>query len=238
MSTPTTTAAAGAVDALKVYGTGDASVTALNHVSVTFTPGHFTAIMGPSGSGKSTLMHCLAGLDDLTYGDVFIGDTHLADLNDRQLTELRRTKVGFIFQAFNLIPTLTAKENILFPLTLGGRDVDEAWFDEVVTTVGLADRLTHRPSELSGGQQQRVAIARAARVGGPRGGRLRARRRRHGEAPGVVERVREGGAGHAPARRHPQQGQRQCSTHGPTSPVPPRTERRAGREGPSSPSRG
>ncbi len=161
VSTPTTTAAAGAVEALKVYGSGDAAVTALDRVTISFIPGRFTAIMGPSGSGKSTLMHCLAGLDDLTSGDVFIGDTHLADLNDRQLTELRRTKVGFIFQAFNLIPTLTAKENILLPLTLGGREVDEAWFDEVVTTVGLADRLTHRPSELSGGQQQRVAVARA-----------------------------------------------------------------------------
>ncbi|MGA1062522.1 MAG: ABC transporter ATP-binding protein, partial [Ilumatobacteraceae bacterium] len=161
MSSPTTTAAAGVTDALKVYGSGDAAVTALDRVTISFNPGQFTAIMGPSGSGKSTLMHCLAGLDDLTSGDVFIGDTHLADLNDRQLTELRRTKVGFIFQAFNLIPTLTAKENILLPLTLGGRDADDAWFDEVVSTVGLADRLTHRPSELSGGQQQRVAVARA-----------------------------------------------------------------------------
>jgi len=161
VNSPTTIAAAGVTDALKIYGSGDAAVTALDRVTISFNPGQFTAIMGPSGSGKSTLMHCLAGLDDLTSGDVFIGDTHLADLNDRELTELRRTKVGFIFQAFNLIPTLTAKENILLPLTLGGRDVDEAWFDEVVSTVGLADRLTHRPSELSGGQQQRVAAARA-----------------------------------------------------------------------------
>ena len=117
--------------------------------------------MGPSGSGKSTLMHCLAGLDTLTSGAVYIGETYLAKLNDKQLTELRRSKVGFIFQAYNLIPTLTAKENILLPLMLGGDDGDQAWIDEVVGTVGLADRLKHRPSELSGGQQQRVAVARA-----------------------------------------------------------------------------
>ena len=117
--------------------------------------------MGPSGSGKSTLMHCLAGLDSLTSGAVYIGDTYLAKLNDKELTELRRRKVGFIFQAYNLIPTLTAQENILLPLMLGGDDGDQAWIDEVVTTVGLKDRLKHRPSELSGGQQQRVAVARA-----------------------------------------------------------------------------
>jgi putative ABC transport system ATP-binding protein len=154
-------AAAGTVDVVKVYGSGDAAVTALDHVTVDFASGRFTAIMGPSGSGKSTLMHCLAGLDEVTSGTVRIGDTQLADLNDKQLTELRRTQVGFIFQAFNLIPTLTAEENIVLPLTLGGRSPDRAWFDTVVDTVGLRDRLRHRPNELSGGQQQRVAVARA-----------------------------------------------------------------------------
>jgi len=154
-------AAAGTVDVVKVYGSGDAAVTALDHVTVDFAAGRFTAIMGPSGSGKSTLMHCLAGLDEVTSGMVRIGTTELATLNDRQLTELRRTQVGFIFQAFNLIPTLTAEENIVLPLTLGGRTPDREWFDTVVDTVGLRDRLRHRPSELSGGQQQRVAVARA-----------------------------------------------------------------------------
>ncbi|MGA1345137.1 MAG: ABC transporter ATP-binding protein [Ilumatobacteraceae bacterium] len=154
-------AAAGTVDVVKVYGSGDAAVTALDHVTVDFAAGRFTAIMGPSGSGKSTLMHCLAGLDEVTSGSVRIGDTQLSDLNDKQLTELRRTQVGFIFQAFNLIPTLTAEENIVLPLTLGGRTPDRGWFDTVVDTVGLRDRLRHRPSELSGGQQQRVAVARA-----------------------------------------------------------------------------
>jgi putative ABC transport system ATP-binding protein len=154
-------AAAGAIDARKLYGIGDATVKALDGVSVSFEPGRFTAIMGPSGSGKSTLLHCLAGLDDLTEGAVFIGDTYLATLNDKQLTELRRKQVGFIFQAYNLIPTLTAKENITLPLMLGGEDGDEKWIDRVVDTVGLTDRVSHRPSELSGGQQQRVAVARA-----------------------------------------------------------------------------
>jgi putative ABC transport system ATP-binding protein len=154
-------AAAGTVDVVKIYGSGDAAVTALDHVTVDFATGRFTAIMGPSGSGKSTLMHCIAGLDEVTSGTVRIGDTRLADLNDRQLTELRRTQVGFIFQAFNLIPTLTAEENIVLPLTLGGRSPDREWFDTVVDTVGLRDRLRHRPNELSGGQQQRVAVARA-----------------------------------------------------------------------------
>ena len=154
-------AAAGTVDVVKIYGSGDAAVTALDHVTVDFATGRFTAIMGPSRSGKSTLMHCIAGLDEVTSGTVRIGDTRLADLNDRQLTELRRTKVGFIFQAFNLIPTLTAEENIVLPLTLGGRSPDREWFDTVVDTVGLRDRLRHRPNELSGGQQQRVAVARA-----------------------------------------------------------------------------
>jgi putative ABC transport system ATP-binding protein len=155
------TAAAGAIDATKVYGGGDSEVRALDGVTVQFEKGKFTAIMGPSGSGKSTLMHCLAGLDSLTSGGVYIGDTYLATLNDKQLTELRRTAVGFIFQAYNLIPTLTAAENITLPLLLGGTKGDQVWIDRVIDTVGLRDRLKHRPSELSGGQQQRVAVARA-----------------------------------------------------------------------------
>jgi putative ABC transport system ATP-binding protein len=155
------TAAAGAVEAVKIYGRGENQVVALDNVTVAFEKSKFSAIMGPSGSGKSTLMHCLAGLDSLTSGAVYIGDTYLAKLNDKQLTELRRRAVGFIFQAYNLIPTLTAEENINLPLLLDGRSPDDQWFREVVTTVGLADRLRHRPSELSGGQQQRVAAARA-----------------------------------------------------------------------------
>ena len=158
---PTVAAAAGVIDARKSYGVGDAAVNALDGVDVRFEPGRFTAIMGPSGSGKSTLLHCLAGLDALTSGAVFIGDTYLADLNDKELTELRRSQVGFVFQSFNLIPTLTAKENIVLPLALGGQEGDAAWIDRVIDTVGLRDRLSHRPSELSGGQQQRVAVARA-----------------------------------------------------------------------------
>jgi putative ABC transport system ATP-binding protein len=160
---PTSTApyAAGAVSAVKTYGIGGAIVHALDDVSITFEPAHFTAIMGPSGSGKSTLLHCLAGLDTLTSGSVFIGETQLAELNDKSLTELRRRRVGFVFQAYNLIPTLTARENIMLPLTLGGEAGDAEWIDRVIDTVGLADRITHRPSELSGGQQQRVAVARA-----------------------------------------------------------------------------
>jgi putative ABC transport system ATP-binding protein len=154
-------AAAGVIDARKTYGVGDATVHALDGVDVRFEPGRFTAIMGPSGSGKSTLLHCLAGLDSLSEGAVFIGDTYLAELNDKQLTELRRSAVGFVFQSYNLIPTLTARENIMLPLALGGQDGDEAWIDRVIDTVGLRDRLGHRPSELSGGQQQRVAVARA-----------------------------------------------------------------------------
>ena len=154
-------AAAGAIEAVKIYGRGEGQVVALDNVSVTFETSKFTAIMGPSGSGKSTLMHCLAGLDTLTSGAIFIGETYLAKLNDKELTELRRKSVGFIFQAYNLIPTLTAEENITLPLLLGGESKDPQWFNEVVTTVGLADRLKHRPSELSGGQQQRVAVARA-----------------------------------------------------------------------------
>jgi len=154
-------AAAGAVDAMKIYGSGDSEVRALDGVTVTFEPSRFSAIMGPSGSGKSTLLHCLAGLDTLTTGAVFIGDTYLATLNDKQLTELRREQVGFVFQAYNLVPTLTAYENITLPLALGGVDGDRAWIDQVIETVGLRNRLKHRPSELSGGQQQRVAVARA-----------------------------------------------------------------------------
>ncbi len=158
---PETTAAAGAIDATKIYGVGDAEVRALDGVTVGFETGKFTAIMGPSGSGKSTLLHCLAGLDSLTSGATYIGDTYLASLDDRRLTELRRTDVGFVFQSFNLIPTLTAEENIRLPLLLGGDRGDQAWIQQVVDTVGLASRLHHRPSELSGGQQQRVAVARA-----------------------------------------------------------------------------
>ncbi len=154
-------AAAGAIEAVKVYGIGDAQVRALDNVTVAFEQGRFTAIMGPSGSGKSTLLHCLAGLDSLTSGAVYIGETYLAKLNDKELTELRRTQVGFIFQAYNLIPTLTADENIRLPLMLGGVEGDKPWIDNVIDTVGLRDRLKHRPSQLSGGQQQRVAVARA-----------------------------------------------------------------------------
>lgn len=144
-----------------MYGSGDSEVRALDGINVSFEKGKFTAIMGPSGSGKSTLMHCIAGLDSLTSGSVFIGDTNLSSLNDKQLTELRREKVGFVFQAFNLIPTLNAYENITLPLTLGKKKGDSAWIDRVIDTISLRDRLDHRPSELSGGQQQRVAIARA-----------------------------------------------------------------------------
>jgi putative ABC transport system ATP-binding protein len=156
-----TTAAARAVAATKVYGKGDTAVRALDGVTVDFGAGQFTAIMGPSGSGKSTLMHCVAGLDTLTSGHVYIGNTDLAGLDDRHLTLLRRDEIGFVFQAFNLVPTLTALENITLPSALAGRTPDWAWLDTVVATVGLGDRLGHRPSELSGGQQQRVAVARA-----------------------------------------------------------------------------
>jgi putative ABC transport system ATP-binding protein len=156
-----TAAAARAVGATKRYGSGDNAVTALDAVTVDFHAHQFTAIMGPSGSGKSTLMHLVAGLDTLTSGSVFIGDTDLAGLDDRRLTLLRRDKIGFIFQAFNLVPTLSALENITLPTTLAGRKPDKQWLDQVVNTVGLANRLGHRPSELSGGQQQRVAVARA-----------------------------------------------------------------------------
>jgi putative ABC transport system ATP-binding protein len=145
----------------KIYGAGDTRVVALDDVTVTFPRGHFTAIMGPSGSGKSTLMHCLAGLDSATEGSVCIGDVDLTKLSDKQLTVLRRDAVGFIFQAFNLLPTLTALENITLPMDIAGTKPDKAWLDTVIDTVGLRDRLKHKPSELSGGQQQRVACARA-----------------------------------------------------------------------------
>jgi putative ABC transport system ATP-binding protein len=153
--------AARAVAATKAYGKGDSVVRALDTIDVTFDAEHFTAIMGPSGSGKSTLMHTLAGLDTLTDGQVLIGDVDLSTLNDKKLTLLRRDKLGFIFQAFNLVPTLTAYENITLPMDLAGRKPDAEWLDLVVDTVGLRERLGHRPSELSGGQQQRVAVARA-----------------------------------------------------------------------------
>ncbi|GAA2829540.1 ABC transporter ATP-binding protein [Nonomuraea rubra] len=151
-----------ATDLTKVYGQGDAEVHALRGaVNVSFATGAFTAIMGPSGSGKSTLMHCLAGLDAATSGTVHIGDVELTGLTDKQLTLLRRERIGFIFQAFNLLPTLTAEQNIRLPLDIAGRQPDQLLFDRVIETVGLRDRLSHRPTELSGGQQQRVAVARA-----------------------------------------------------------------------------
>jgi putative ABC transport system ATP-binding protein len=149
------------VRATKVFGTADTVVRALDGVTVAFEQGRFTAVMGPSGSGKSTLMHCAAGLDTLGSGEAWIGETCLGDLDDRRLTRLRRDRIGFIFQAFNLLPTLTAAENITLPLSLAGRRPDKDWFDEVVDVVGLRGRLGHRPSQLSGGQQQRVAAARA-----------------------------------------------------------------------------
>ena len=155
------TIAARAVAATKVYGEGDTEVRALDGVDVALAKGEFTAIMGPSGSGKSTLMHCMAGLDDLTSGHVYIGDVELGELKEKDLTALRRDKIGFVFQAFNLVPTLTALENITLPMSLAGRKPDQARLDRVVETVRLSDRLKHRPSELSGGQQQRVAVARA-----------------------------------------------------------------------------
>ncbi|KZF07703.1 ABC transporter ATP-binding protein [Rhodococcus sp. IEGM 1401] len=153
--------AARAVDVSKVYGSGDTQVHALSGVSVEFARGEFTAIMGPSGSGKSTLMHCLAGLDNASSGTVTIGDTELTALSDKEMTGLRRDRIGFVFQAFNLVPTLTALENITLPLDIAGRTPDKEWLDTVVDRLGLRDRLDHRPSELSGGQQQRVACARA-----------------------------------------------------------------------------
>jgi len=153
--------AARAVGLTKTYGEGDATVRALDDVSVAFERARFSAIMGPSGSGKSTLLHCMAGLDKPTSGQVLIGDVDLTTLSEKDLTLLRRKSVGFVFQAYNLVPTLTASENITLPLDIAGKEPDKAWFDEVVDTVGIRDRLSHRPSELSGGQQQRVAGARA-----------------------------------------------------------------------------
>jgi len=166
ITTPPVTAgvaavAARAVGATKVYGSGSTAVRALDDVSLEVPAGRFTAIMGPSGSGKSTLMHCLAGLDSLTGGQVFVGEAELNRLSERELTRLRRDRIGFVFQAFNLVPTLTAGENITLPAALAGRRPDQDWLDAVITTTGLADRLRHRPAELSGGQQQRVAVARA-----------------------------------------------------------------------------
>ncbi len=160
-SPPGPSAAASAVDASKVYGMGDTEVHALRNVSVSFETGRFTAIMGPSGSGKSTLMQCMAGLDRLTSGEAYIGSQALSTLSDKALTTLRREHIGFVFQAYNLIPTLTARENITLPLDLAGSKGDGAWIDEVIGTLGLADRAHHRPNEMSGGQQQRVAVARA-----------------------------------------------------------------------------
>jgi putative ABC transport system ATP-binding protein len=155
------TSAARVQDAMKVYGKEATEVRALDHVTATFPKGEFGAIMGPSGSGKSTLMHCMAGLDTLTSGTALIGDVDLSTLDDTALTVLRRERIGFVFQAFNLVPTLTAYENITLPLALAGRDGDRDWIDGIIATVGLTDRTSHRPSELSGGQQQRVAVARA-----------------------------------------------------------------------------
>ncbi|HWJ80999.1 MAG TPA: ABC transporter ATP-binding protein [Nocardioides sp.] len=161
MTTTPPTVAARAVDLRKTYGSGDSAVHALDGVTIDLAAGRFTAIMGPSGSGKSTLMHCMAALDTPTSGTVEVDGTDLGRLGDKALTALRRERIGFVFQAFNLIPTLTAQENILLPLSLAGRKPDQAWFDTVVDSVGLRDRLGHRPTELSGGQQQRVACARA-----------------------------------------------------------------------------
>ena len=161
MDAASSTAAARAVAAVKIYGRGEAAVRALDSIDVSFRSGQFSAIMGPSGSGKSTLMHCLAGLDRLTSGEVFIGDANLGLLDDRALTALRRDRVGFIFQTFNLVPTLNALENLTLPLDLAGKKIDHQWLDSVVDTLGIRDRLKHKPLELSGGQQQRVAVGRA-----------------------------------------------------------------------------
>ncbi|MET9290571.1 ABC transporter ATP-binding protein [Streptomyces sp. NPDC003077] len=158
---PTAAVAARATDLCKVYGQGETQVVALDRVSVEFRQAEFTAIMGPSGSGKSTLMHCMAGLDAITQGSARIGDVELNGLKDKKLTQLRRDKIGFVFQAFNLLPTLNALENITLPMDIAGRRPDRQWLDRVVATVGLSGRLKHRPAQLSGGQQQRVAVARA-----------------------------------------------------------------------------
>ena len=160
-SSPAGPVAAEARAVTKIYGRGDTVVRALDAIDVSFDQGRFTAIMGPSGSGKSTLMHCLAGLDTVSSGTIHLGDTDLSSLNERRLTLLRRDEIGFVFQAFNLIPTLSVAENITLPMDLAGRKPEPAWIDEVVSAVGLGERLRHRPNELSGGQQQRVAVARA-----------------------------------------------------------------------------
>jgi putative ABC transport system ATP-binding protein len=161
LTAPPTTAVARAEHATKIYGAGDTAVRAIDDVTVEFPTGRFTAIMGPSGSGKSTLLHVMAGLDSLTSGSVYIGDIELGSLSDKELTLLRRDRIGFVFQSYNLIPTLTAFENVTLPSALAGRKPDGAWLDGVIETVDLRDRLSHRPAELSGGQQQRVAVARA-----------------------------------------------------------------------------
>jgi putative ABC transport system ATP-binding protein len=158
---PPRTAIARAVNVSKIYGSGDAEVRALDNISVEFGTGVFTAIMGPSGSGKSTLLHCLAGLDRVTSGHIYLSDIEISGSSEKQLTLIRRDRIGFVFQAYNLIPTLNAEENITLPLALAGNKPDPAWYQQIVRTVGLADRLKHRPNELSGGQQQRVAVARA-----------------------------------------------------------------------------
>jgi putative ABC transport system ATP-binding protein len=158
---PSQTGIARAVNVSKVYGTGEAEVRALDDISVEFATAKFTAIMGPSGSGKSTLLHCLAGLDRVTSGHIYLGDVDISGSTEKQLTLIRRDRIGFVFQAYNLIPTLSAEENITLPLALAGKKPEEEWYRQIVQTVGLADRLKHRPNELSGGQQQRVAVARA-----------------------------------------------------------------------------
>ena len=155
------TVAARAEEVTKIYGIGEAAVRALNNITVNFAAGRYTAIMGPSGSGKSTLLHCIAGLDRVTAGRVLLGDIDITACSEKELTIVRRDKIGFVFQSYNLIPTLNAIENITLPLALAGKKPDKEWLDRVITTVGLSDRLNHRPSELSGGQQQRVAVARA-----------------------------------------------------------------------------
>ena len=160
-STLGTAPAARIIEGVKIYGTGPAAVRALDAISAEFTAGAFTAIMGPSGSGKSTLLHCLAGLDRLTSGQVLLGDVELGKLDDKAMTLLRRERIGFVFQAFNLVPTLTARENVTLPLTIGGKKPDQSWLAELAGALGITDRLGHRPAELSGGQQQRVATARA-----------------------------------------------------------------------------
>jgi putative ABC transport system ATP-binding protein len=158
---PTSLPAARVRNLTKTYGSGQALVTALDDVTLDIAAGEFTAVMGPSGSGKSTLMHCCAALDTADSGEVFIGEQEITRLKDKALTRLRRDEIGFVFQSYNLVPTLTAEENITLPMAIAGRKADHAWYENVIATVGLGDRLKHRPNELSGGQQQRVAVARA-----------------------------------------------------------------------------